>query len=93
MKKVPTDPVIVFLNRWHWRGEEVTLHDAITALLTEYRLEEFTEFWRDEVKGEGWPGYSETHPKVVRFKQIVETLQAAQLNGGGHGERHNRETH
>ena len=41
----------------------MTLPEAITALLKEYRLEEFTEFWRDEVKGDpDWHGLSEAHP-------------------------------
>lgn len=66
----------------------MTLQDAITALLEEYRLEEFTEFWRDDAKGDPlWPGMSWEHPRVQRFKEICETLRTAAHNGANDASR------
>ena len=54
----------------------MTLPEAITALLTEYDLETFTEVYRDEVKGDpAWPGLSQDHPRVQRFKEVCRTLR------------------
>lgn len=54
----------------------MTLQDAITALLTEYRLEDFEEVFRDDAKADSsFEGLSWEHPKVQRFREICRVLR------------------
>ena len=57
----------------------MTLADAITALLEEYRLEDFVDAVRDEVRGDdSFAGLSWDHPRVTRFREACAALRAAQ---------------
>lgn len=56
----------------------MTPTEAITALLTEYELEQFIDVYRDDAKADpDYKGLSENHPKVQRFREICQTLRNA----------------
>ena len=57
---------------------DVTLPEAITALLDDFRLEDFEEVYRDDAKQDrAYTGLSEHHPRVQRFHEVCRTLRQA----------------
>lgn len=60
----------------------MTLHEAITALLDDYQLEDWVDVVRDDAKQDrAFSGLSSEHPRVKRFMAICEVLRLAV----GHG--------
>jgi hypothetical protein len=56
----------------------LTLHDAIKLLLDDYQLADHIEMVRDDAKyDESFQGLSSEHPRVQRFRDVIETLRAA----------------
>lgn len=56
---------------------EMTVRQAITALLDDFHLEEFEEVFRDEAKQDrAFHGMSSEHPRVQRFRAVCQTLRA-----------------
>jgi hypothetical protein len=57
----------------------LSLDEAITALLDEYELEDFLDYFADEARQDPkYSGLSDDHPRVIRFKQVCAALRAAQ---------------
>ena len=64
----------------------MTLTEALTALLTEYELEGFIEFVRDDAKADpAWEGLSHDHPRVKRFQEVCQTLRKVLAGDPRHG--------
>lgn len=54
----------------------MTLHEAITALLDEYQLEDFVDVFRDDAKADrSFTGLSHEHPRVQRFVEMCRVLR------------------
>lgn len=60
---------------------QVTLPEALTALLDEYELESFERVYLDDAKADdAYQGFSFDHPKVQRFRAICAVLREAKTN-------------
>ena len=56
----------------------MTRDEAIIALLDEYELQDFEDFFRDEAKQDvAWTELAALHPKVVKFRECCRVLRQA----------------
>lgn len=59
-------------------SDGLSLHDAIRWLLDDFDLPACLEIVRDDAKqDETFTGLSSEHPRVLRFRDVCETLRAA----------------
>ena len=60
----------------------MTPHDALSALLTEFRLLDCLEQWddviREQVREEGYEGDTSEHPRVQRYREVCRVLRQGQ---------------
>lgn len=59
----------------------MTPAEAMTALLTEFRLLDCLEQWddviREQVREDGYEGLTDEHPTVQRYREVCRVLRAA----------------